>query len=119
MTDRPCHGSSTSAHQATQHDSLSKAPHYSIQARNINVPWGLAWLPNGVLLVGQRDKARVLAVNPNTGARHVARNMKGVVPNGDQGGEAGMLGIALSPNFKTNHFVYAYYSSAVDNRIAG
>ena len=38
-------------------------------ARNINVPWGIAFLPNGKALVSSRDRERVLRVNPATGKK--------------------------------------------------
>ena len=44
--------------------------------------------------------------------------MPGVVSNVSQQGEAGLLGIAVSPTFARDRLVYAYYSTAGDNRIA-
>lgn len=88
----------------------------NVVAKDINVPWGLAFLPGGSILVGSRDRARITLVRKN-GAKKLARRMTGVVPNGTSGGEAGLLGLALAPGFGTNHWVYAYISSARDNRI--
>jgi glucose/arabinose dehydrogenase len=34
------------------------------------------------------------------------------------GGDGGLMGIAVSPNYKTDQTVYIYYSTAQDNRIA-
>jgi glucose/arabinose dehydrogenase len=93
-----------------------KAPVRHIFSRDIDVPWGLAFLPGGGMLVSGRDTARILLVRDN-GSKGLARKVKGVVPNGDQGGEGGLLGLALSPHFKRDHWVYAYMSSASDNRI--
>jgi aldose sugar dehydrogenase len=92
-----------------------KAPRRHVVARNIDVPWGMAFVPRGIL-VGTRDRARVLLVHRD-GHRRVVRHMKGVDPNGNQGGEAGLLSLALHPNFARNHWVYAYFSSSHDNRI--
>jgi glucose/arabinose dehydrogenase len=39
------------------------------------------------------------------------------VSNGASGGEAGLLGLALSPAYATDHLLYAYLSSGSDNRI--
>lgn len=40
--------------------------------------------------------------------------MPGVAP----GGEGGLLGLAVSPSFRGDHLVYAYFTTASDNRIA-
>jgi len=88
----------------------------NVVARDINVPWGLAFLPGGSILVGSRDRARITLVRKN-GDKKLARRMTGVVPNGTSGGEAGLLGLALAPGFRNNNWVYAYISAARDNRI--
>ncbi|MFE2109211.1 PQQ-dependent sugar dehydrogenase [Kitasatospora sp. NPDC059463] len=76
-------------------------------------PWGLAVLPDGDLLVSERDEARILRVSAADGGRTEA----GTVPGVTAGGEGGLLGLALSPGFATDHRVYAYLSTASDNRI--
>jgi glucose/arabinose dehydrogenase len=86
-------------------------------ARNINVPWGIAFLSNGKALVSSRDRARILRVNPATGKKKRIGTVPGVVSNGSSGGEAGLLGLALSPKFATNHWLYAYMSTGSDNRV--
>jgi glucose/arabinose dehydrogenase len=76
------------------------------------VPWGLAFLPDGSALVSERNTGRILRVGRRGGPpRQVAR--LAVVP----GGEAGLLGLAVSPAYRTDRLVYAYYTSARDNRI--
>ncbi|MFE7192374.1 PQQ-dependent sugar dehydrogenase [Kitasatospora sp. NPDC057541] len=77
-------------------------------------PWGLAVLPDGDLLVSERDDARILRVSAKDGTKTVA----GTVPGVTAGGEGGLLGLALSPGFASDHRVYAFYSTASDNRIA-
>ncbi|WP_043464799.1 sorbosone dehydrogenase family protein [Kitasatospora sp. MBT66] len=76
-------------------------------------PWGLAVLPGGDLLVSERDSARILRVSAKGGGKAVA----GTVPGVTSGGEGGLLGLALSPDFATDHQVYAYFSTGSDNRI--
>ncbi|GAA1411588.1 PQQ-dependent sugar dehydrogenase [Kitasatospora putterlickiae] len=76
-------------------------------------PWGLAVLPDGDLLVSGRDDARILRVSARDGTRTEA----GTVPGVTSGGEGGLLGLALSPGFAADHQVYAYLSTASDNRI--
>jgi glucose/arabinose dehydrogenase len=113
----PCrHAQLAAASRAVSQKAMQKAPRRHVVAKNIDVPWGMAFIPGGGILVGGRDTARVFLIHKN-GSRILARHMKGVDPNGDQGGEAGLLGLALHPNFKQNHWVYAYMSSSHDNRI--
>jgi glucose/arabinose dehydrogenase len=40
-----------------------------------------------------------------------------VVSSVGQGGETGLLGLALHPRFRTNHWLYAYLSTGDDNRV--
>ena len=81
-------------------------------ADGLAVPWGIAFLGDGTALVGERDRARVLRVGPD-GARPVAP-VPGVVPGGDNGGEGGLLGLALHP---AGRWVYAYYTADDGNRV--
>ena len=83
-------------------------------ATGIDVPWGLAFLPGGDALVAERDTARILRIPGGGGQpREVYR-----VPGVDAGGEGGLLGLAVSPSYATDGYVYAYFTSASDNRIA-
>ncbi len=75
-------------------------------------PWGLAFLPDGSALVSERNSARILQVSPS-GAVTPRGSVPGVVP----GGEGGLLGLAVAPTYATDHLVYAYLTSATDNRV--
>ena len=81
-------------------------------ATGLSVPWGLAFLPDGTALLTLRDKGEVL---------HVAEGAKpvsvGRIPGVDPGGEAGLLGIAVSPTFASDRAVFVYFTSAKDNRV--
>ncbi|MFI9075938.1 PQQ-dependent sugar dehydrogenase [Streptomyces sioyaensis] len=77
-------------------------------------PWGVAVLPGGDLLVGSRDTGKVVRVSAKNGKI----TELGSVPGVDPGGEGGLLGIAVSPSFGADHQVYAYFTTASDNRIA-
>jgi glucose/arabinose dehydrogenase len=82
-------------------------------ASGIEVPWGLAFLPDGNALVAERETGRVLQVSPGGGAaREVYR-----VPGVSAVGEGGLLGLAVSPAYATDRYVYAYFTSESDNRI--
>jgi len=71
-------------------------------------PWGLVQLADGAVLVGERDTARILRVDGRTAVP--LRTLPGVTA----GGEAGLLGLATTPE---QDRVLAYYSTAEDNRI--
>ena len=76
-------------------------------------PWGLAFLPDGSALVSERDTGRIVRV-PASGGRAVAvGRVRGVVPSG----EGGLLGVAVPPG-PSPSFVFAYYTTSRDNRVA-
>ncbi|HEX3815626.1 MAG TPA: PQQ-dependent sugar dehydrogenase [Mycobacteriales bacterium] len=79
---------------------------------HLQVPWGVAFLPNGSALVGERTTAHLLRVQPD-GTKMVLGTIPGVVP----AGEGGLLGLALSPTYPRDHLVYAYLTAAHDNRV--
>lgn len=87
-----------------------------VLARDMRTPWGIAFLPGGDALVGERDSGRIFKVRKSGGRRLVGR-VGGVVGGGSIGGEGGLLGLALSPNFKNDHWLYAYMSTQSDNRV--
>ncbi|MEW2490613.1 PQQ-dependent sugar dehydrogenase [Streptomyces sp. NPDC048411] len=77
-------------------------------------PWGLAELPGGDLLVSSRDRRTITRIDGSTGKQTLVGTVPGVSP----AGEGGLLGIAVSPAFDTDHLLYAYFTTASDNRIA-
>ncbi|MBX6387100.1 MAG: PQQ-dependent sugar dehydrogenase, partial [Microbispora sp.] len=83
-----------------------------VATTGLRAPWGIAFLPDGSALVSERDTATIEQVRPGSPPVQVA-----TVPNVSPGGEGGLLGIAVSPSYATDRWVYAYYSSASDNRV--
>ncbi|WJY40847.1 PQQ-dependent sugar dehydrogenase [Streptomyces sp. P9-2B-2] len=77
-------------------------------------PWGVAVLPGGDLLVASRDTGKIFRIGADSGKK----TELGSVPGVDPGGEGGLLGIAVSSTFGADHQVYAYFTTASDNRIA-
>ena len=74
-----------------------------IVAENLEVPWAIAFAPDGRIFVTERiGQLRVIengVLNPEP------------VTILDVGGfEGGLLGIALDPNFEKNHYIYLYYT---------
>ncbi|MFI2379662.1 PQQ-dependent sugar dehydrogenase [Streptomyces sp. NPDC018964] len=82
-------------------------------ATGLNSPWGLAPLADGDLLVSSRDEATITRVDGKTGEKTELGEVPGVSPSG----EGGLLGIALSPAYASDRMVYAYFTSASDNRV--
>ncbi|WP_241826960.1 PQQ-dependent sugar dehydrogenase [Streptomyces graminilatus] len=83
-------------------------------AEGLKTPWGLAPLPDGDLLVSSRDDGTITRVDTKTGKKSEV----GEVPGVSAAGEGGLLGLALSPSFASDHMVYAYFTTDSDNRIA-
>jgi glucose/arabinose dehydrogenase len=84
----------------------------NVVATNLTVPTGLVVLPDGTAVVGERETGRLLQVFPD---RSPARELM-TVPV-DTAGDGGLLGLALSPTFTEDGLLYAYLSTATDNRV--
>ncbi|MFJ4207342.1 PQQ-dependent sugar dehydrogenase [Paenarthrobacter sp. NPDC089675] len=78
----------------------------------LQIPWSVVFLPDGTAVVSERDTALLKGIRD--GKATTIGEVSGVVP----GGEGGLLGLALSPRFTTDRWLYAYFTSATDNRIA-
>jgi glucose/arabinose dehydrogenase len=78
----------------------------------LEVPWGIAFLPDGDALVTERRSARLLRVAPDGTVTPL-----GVVAGVAPAGEGGLLGVAVSPGFATDRAVFVAYTSATDNRV--
>lgn len=85
-----------------------------VVATGLEVPWDLAFLPSGDALVTERDSARIMRIPAGGGAPEPVMTVPGVEP----GGEGGLLGIAVSPDFADDGQAFVYFTAADDNRIA-
>ncbi len=85
--------------------------------RNVNaaldLPWGIAFLPDGSALVAERDRFEIVRVTLS-GQKTVVGTISEAVTTT---GEGGLLGLAVGPNFATDHWVYAFHTAASDNRL--
>ena len=82
-------------------------------ATGLNVPWGIAFLPDRTALVAERDTAKVKRISGSTVTE------VGTIEGVDGSSEGGLLGLAVDRDFANHPNVYAYYSSGEnDNRIA-
>ncbi|MEV4895316.1 condensation domain-containing protein, partial [Nonomuraea sp. NPDC055795] len=90
-------------------------PVFDRDVTQLDLPWGIAFLPDGSALVAERDRFEIVRVTA-TGQKTVVGKITEAVGTV---GEGGLLGLALSPNFATDHYVYAYHTASGDNRVAG
>lgn len=70
----------------------------------LEVPWGIAFLPNGDMLVSERAGRVRLVRDRNLRPQPVA------TVNVTDSGEGGLLGIAAHPDFSSNRWFYLYYT---------
>ncbi len=81
-----------------------------IVAENLNIPWEITFLPDSSYLVTQRPGQLVRITNDK---------QKQVIPI--QGvahqGEGGLMGLALSPEFSSNNWIYLYLTSQNDQNL--
>ena len=82
-------------------------------ASDLAVPWGLDFLPDGTAVVTERDSRRVLVIE---GEQHTVRQI-GTIDQAAPQGEAGLLGVAVSPTFDTDGRLFFYVTTVDDNRV--
>jgi len=82
-----------------------------IVASGLDTPWGVAFLPGGSALVTERNTGRIVEITDGE-VREVGRVGETLAQ-----GESGLLGIAVSPTFDTDRFVYLYVTTGSDNRV--
>ncbi len=83
-------------------------------ARGLEHPWGLAFLPDGRMLVTERP-GRLRIVAPSG---EVSPPVSGV-PAVAASGQGGLLDVALDPGFASNGLVYLSYAEPGDGGTAG
>lgn len=80
-------------------------------AGGLEVPWGLAWLPNGDILVTERP-GRVRIVEKGK----LREKPVFTVPDVEPSSESGLMDITLHPDFAKNNFIYLAYSYNTDGK---
>lgn len=71
-------------------------------ATGLEVPWALAFLPNGKIIITERSgSVKQLSEDKILEIGKI---------NVHQNGESGLHGVAVHPDFEKNHFVYFYYT---------
>jgi glucose/arabinose dehydrogenase len=85
---------------------ITKTPYQEkLVTQGLNQPWGLAFLPDGKILVTEKPGS-MRVIDMQTGK--IERNVMGV-PQVRYGGDAGLLDVVLDPEFASNRMVYFTY----------
>ena len=82
-------------------------------ASGLDMPWGLAFLPDGSALVSGRYTGEIRRVPADGGQT----TLVGEVPGVERSSEGGLLGLATSPDFAQDLTVFAYVSASPTNRV--
>ena len=95
-----------------QQEKSIPAPEVEIVAENLQIPWEIAFLPEGDFLITERP-----GTLKRIGKNGLVISIEGVVHRG----EGGLLGMTLHPRFHENQYLYLYFTtramSGLQNRI--
>jgi glucose/arabinose dehydrogenase len=82
-------------------------------ASGVDVGWGVVFLPDGSSLFSERNTFNVHRLT-ETGQKTLAGKISQAVGTG---GEGGLLGLEIGPDFATDHWLYAYHTASEGNRV--
>lgn len=86
----------------------------AVVAKHLTAPVGITIMPDNTALVGERTTGRIVRVQPepNRPVRTV-RVLHGL----STAGGGGLLDLAISPNYREDNLIFAYVTTAKDNRV--
>ncbi len=87
----------------------------TVIAEGLDTPWAIAFLPDGNLLVTERNgNLKKVDVKSSSKVETIAK-----IDEVLQIGEGGLLGVTLHPDFNNNNYLYLYYtySGSEDNTL--
>lgn len=91
-----------------EENSAINQPEWEVVAENLKIPWEIAFLPDGDILVTERP-GTLKRIGKNgfvykiEGVRHI--------------GEGGLLGLALHPEFEKTRWIYLYLTTTEGNSV--
>ena len=74
-----------------------------VVADNLTIPWGIDWLPDGTILFTERN-GNLRSI------QHGVLLQEPLLSLSVGGGEGGMLGVTVDPNYSENNYIYLYYT---------
>lgn len=86
----------------------------TVHTDGLEHPWGLAFLPDGSALVTEREGRLYRIGKDGTRGAVIAG-----VPKVVTGGQAGLLDVAVSPDFARDGYIYLSYAEAGEENTAG
>ena len=94
----------------TPNDRVFKTEHYTVRAvtliKGLYHPWGLAFLPNGRMIVTERRGTMRIV----DGGKLVDQPIGGI-PKATEHGQGGLLDVALHPKYAENGWIYWTYNA--------
>jgi glucose/arabinose dehydrogenase len=81
-----------------------------VVADSLQIPWAIAFLPDGRALVSERAGGRINLLDVRTGARTALEGVPPVYAETD----GGMLDVAVHPDYVRNRWIYFAYSIRTD-----
>ncbi len=76
-----------------------------VSSEQVSVPWGMAWLPDGAMLVTERSGELLLFASGDSTGKTISG-----VPEVWANGQGGLMDIALHPEYEQNGWIYITYS---------
>jgi glucose/arabinose dehydrogenase len=78
---------------------------------NLRVPWSIVWAPDGRMIFTEREGRVRVYENGKLRPEPLFS-----VPDVEPSGESGLMGLALHPQFASNHLLYLSYVYRTDNQ---
>ena len=95
---------------ATSLDKVKKKIIAQVHVNDTGIPWGMAWLPQGDMLITMRGGELKRLKKGETAAKTVSG-----LPEIAAGGQGGLLDIVLHPDYASNGWLYLSYAKS-DNK---
>lgn len=92
----------------TEEVDVTKVPLVSVVAKNLEVPWAIAFLPNNQIIFTERNGS-VKTIQDGTVIE--LGNVEVLAES-----ESGLHGVAVDPDFENNKFIYLYYTYSANGQ---